>query len=98
MFYSWCEELCLISSSRNGSDLSQESRAIFKKLTISAIFDNSTLVYPSVLLNNYDLAPVEHFATTSVNNEFSLIVDSSEPLIRAGLYGRCYGDDSPNLQ
>jgi len=105
--YPICEEICGIARCDSDSHSSchtfpiQTHKTIFKSIQISAKF-STKYSYPSVTTNNLQLVPTNKWSYKNDGNVGSQVrLDFNgfeEPIMAAGLYGRCFDRDPPYKQ
>lgn len=102
--YGFCVEVCLLIRC-DGDDTNEmcntyplTSDTKFHSLQLSGNF-TTKYVYPSLLKSRLRLASTEEWRFSNHNGEAQITYNakslSGEPLLAAGLYGRCYDKDPP---
>jgi hypothetical protein len=100
--YPICEEVCGIARCDSGSHSAcytfpiKANKTIFKSINISANF-STKYSYPSVTTNDLQLVPIDKWNYRNdrhIGSRIRLDFNGyNQPIIAAGLYGRCYDRD-----
>lgn len=100
-YFHWCEETCLLlrCDPLDGKPCAMQpsrSKTVFKSLKISADF-TAERVYPTVTKSKFRLAPKRewNFERKCSKAILEFHAETEEPLMKAGLLGRCYKRDPP---